>query len=140
MSNASLHPLTPALKAANKAMQAARAKGDVRGACNADAAFHLALLDGCGNRLLAQAYFMVAGRSGALRSIIIGPHAAIRTRSVTEHERIIETFADGDVLRAEMVLSEHVSSMRENYALAVQANGQAAPRDHGSIQPGRQDS
>jgi DNA-binding GntR family transcriptional regulator len=125
-----------ALKTANRAMESARAKGDGRSACQADAAFHMAFFDGCGNQFLARAYFMVAGRIGAMRANIIGLHADIRSRVMVEHDRIIQAFADGDAVGAEAILAQHVLNIEENYASAKQQKAEKDAANQGSALPG----
>ncbi len=106
-----------ALQRANGAMAAALRDENPLASARADATFHEALFDGCGNKHLVQAYSLVSGRIGALRSNLLHPDD-VRMDSMAEHEQIVAAFAANDLLRAESVLSAHIFRMRERYATA----------------------
>lgn len=115
-----------ALERANQAMQDAQDSGEHLASARADAAFHDALFAGCGNRHLVQAYSLLSGQVGALRSNLLQPDPDIRSGSMAEHAEIIEAFRASDLLRAEAVLAGHIFKMRSRFAIAQEVRGPIA--------------
>ena len=107
------------LRQAEEAMERAESSADFLASAHADAAFHEALFKNCGNQFLTEAYGLVSGRIGALRSNCLQPVAGVRSGSMREHREIIDAFAAGDLLQAEAVLASHIFKMRERYSEAM---------------------
>jgi DNA-binding GntR family transcriptional regulator len=115
------------MRAAQERMIAAHADGRFRESAAADAAFHDALLQGCGNRFLSDAYGIIGGRISAIRSMLLDPEDIWR-KSAGEHEDIIAAFESADLLQAEAALSTHIMKMRERYGVSMPA-GDATEAD-----------
>jgi DNA-binding GntR family transcriptional regulator len=106
------------LRAAQKTMDAAVAAGDDRATSKADAAFHDCFFRWCGNRFLAEAYSVMAGRISAIRSLLLNP-AATRARTVFDHYQIIAAFEAANLPQADAMLGVHIMKMRAEYEAAV---------------------
>jgi DNA-binding GntR family transcriptional regulator len=106
------------LRAAQTTMDAAVASGDDRATSKADAAFHDCFFQWCGNRFLAEAYSVMAGRISAIRSLLLNPPAT-RARTVSDHYRIIEAFEAANLPEADAMLGMHIMKMRTEYETAV---------------------
>jgi DNA-binding GntR family transcriptional regulator len=113
------------LQVAQDALAAAEDLDDWVSAARADADFHGALFRHCGNRVLVQAYDLIAGRIGAAR--FFARRSEDSRRSVgPEHRTIIKSFARGDVDGAADALTRHIVAMRERFAGAQRAAQQPA--------------
>jgi DNA-binding GntR family transcriptional regulator len=108
------------LQAAEARMEAAEAAADDRAAAKADADFHEALFENCGNRFLVQSYGLISGPIGAIRYLARTAQGS-RKSTAREHRAIIKAFAKSDLASAESVLSAHVADMRSRFTEAVQA-------------------
>lgn len=106
--------------AAQAAMEVAEAAGDARAAAEADAAFHNAVIDHAGNRLIAQAYTLVSGQVGAIR-FFARTSSRSQSYSGEQHREIISAFRAGDLDHASRVLTVHVTNMRTHFAEASAA-------------------
>lgn len=115
-----------ALKVAQSAMDAAEAAGDHVAAARADAAFHNAFFDGCGNRLLVQAYTLVSGRVGAIR-FHARRSSGTRSHSSKQHRSIISALTGNDVDGASTVLKVHIMNMQPHFAEASASSIGARP-------------
>jgi DNA-binding GntR family transcriptional regulator len=120
------------LQASQARMIAAHAAGDFGASAAADAAFHDALLEGCGNQFLSAAYAIIGGRVSAIRSMLLDPEDIWR-KSADEHEDILSAFAGADLLLAQAALATHIMKMRERYRASMgsgeaESQGQARRR------------
>jgi DNA-binding GntR family transcriptional regulator len=116
------------MHAAQARMIAAHAEGRFRESASADADFHDALLMGCGNSFLSEAYGIIGGRISAIRSMLLDPEDIWR-KSAAEHEDILVAFENADLLLAEAALSTHIMKMRERYGATTAAGeGIETPR------------
>jgi DNA-binding GntR family transcriptional regulator len=106
-----------ALKSAQSAMDAAEAAGDLAAAARADAAFHNAFLEHCGNQLLVQAYTLVSGRVGAIR-FLARRSSGTKSHASKQHRAIIAALRDEDMAEANAVLSVHIMNMQAHFAEA----------------------
>lgn len=110
--------------AARAALEAALAKGEAvvaTGRCGpaeleryrtANVAFHETLLHAAQNRQLADTLRLVLNRPGAsLRRIVAFTPDQIRRR-VDDHRRILDAILASDPWRAELLMREHVGSIR----------------------------
>ena len=115
------------LQMAQDALAAAEDADDWVSAARADADFHGALFRHCGNRVLVQAYDLIAGRIGAAR--FFARRSPDSRRGVgPEHRTIIKAFARGDVDGAAGALTGHIDAMRERFAGARKVAQQAAKK------------
>ena len=119
------------LEAAQVAMEAAEAAGDMEAAARADAAFHNAFIEQCGNSLLVQAYTLVSGQVGAIR-FFARRSSGTRNHSGSQHRAIISALAAGDAKQAQKVLCEHVMNMKAHFAEAMVAAENAGSADAAS--------
>lgn len=110
--------LAQELLAALDAEAAAEEKGDLAAAARADADFHATLFARCGNRVLVQAYALIAGRIGAARFFTRRSDLS-RRRTGMEHRSIIRSIARGDVDAATRTLEDHIVAMPERFAVAM---------------------
>lgn len=106
-----------ALKLAQADMDAAEADGDLVAAARADAAFHNAFLDHCGNRLMMQAYTIVSGRVGAIR-FLARRSSGTKSHASKQHRAIIAALRTGDLAEAGGILSTHIMNMQVHFAEA----------------------
>ncbi len=113
-----------ALKAAQAAMDAAEATGDLAAAARADAAFHNAFLEHCGNNLLVQAYTLVSGRVGAIR-FLARRSSGTKSYASKQHRAIIAALKSDDVAEANGILSLHIMNMQVHFAEARAAAGRS---------------
>jgi DNA-binding GntR family transcriptional regulator len=107
------------LREAQARMEAAHGDGDFRASAQADSDFHDAIVRGAGNQYLIQAYGLIAGQIGAVRSMLLDP-ADVWWASAREHVEIIDAFAAGDLPMAEAGLARHCMQMRPRYRIVVQ--------------------
>lgn len=120
-----------ALQAAQEALSHAEAENDWVAAARADADFHGAMFQHCGNPVFAQAYDLIAGRIGAARFFARQSRAS-KHRTGAEHRTIIKAFAKGDMEGAVSALSEHIAAMPGRFAEAQKTMGApSASRDLG---------
>jgi DNA-binding GntR family transcriptional regulator len=113
-----------AMKAAQAEMDAAEAAGDLAAAARADAAFHNAFLEHCGNRLLVQAYTIVSGRVGAIR-FLARRSSGTKSHASRQHRAIIAALRAGDMAEAGSVLSLHIMNMQVHFAEASAASSKS---------------
>jgi DNA-binding GntR family transcriptional regulator len=106
-----------ALRSAQAAMDAAEAIGDLAAAARADAAFHNAFLEHCGNNLLVQAYTLVSGRVGAIR-FLARRSSGTKSYASKQHRAIIAALRAGDIAEADSILSVHIMNMQVHFAEA----------------------
>jgi DNA-binding GntR family transcriptional regulator len=104
-----------ALEAAQAAIEAAEAAGEHFAAARADADFHGAFLEHCGNRLLVQAYALVSGRIGAIRFLARRSRGTV-SHAGRQHRAIIAALGAGDIAQARGVLRVHVMNMQAHFA------------------------
>ena len=110
-----------AMRDAQAEMDAAEACGDLAAAARADAAFHNAFLEHCGNRLLVQAYTIVSGRVGAIR-FLARRSSGTKSHASRQHRAIIAALKTGNAEEAESVLSLHIMNMQVHFAEASAAS------------------
>jgi DNA-binding GntR family transcriptional regulator len=106
-----------ALRAAQAEMDAAEAAGDLAAAARADAAFHNAFLEHCGNNLLVQAYTLVSGRVGAVR-FLARRSSGTKSHASKQHRAIIAALKSDDMAEAGSILSLHIMNMQVHFAEA----------------------
>ncbi|MCE3287772.1 MAG: transcriptional regulator, GntR family [Gaiellaceae bacterium] len=82
----------------------------------ANAAFHEFQIDLAGNALLSHFYRELS--VNLMMQVIRGGHVEGHADLVTEHRRIVETFAAGDLASAKRAIREHIETGRR---IAVQA-------------------
>ncbi len=111
-----------ALQLAQDTQVSAEQAGDWVTAARADAQFHTALLKHCGNRVLLQAYDLIAGRIGAARFFTRQCDVS-RRRTGPEHRAIIKSFSRGDIEAAATALAGHIDAMPERFAEALHTIG-----------------
>jgi DNA-binding GntR family transcriptional regulator len=108
------------LRVAQGRMQAAHAAEDFRASSVADAAFHDALFEGCGNQFLRQSYAIIGGRISAVRVMLLDPGQTWR-ESEAEHDEIIAAFEIADLTLAQALLLTHIMKMRPRYRATLDA-------------------
>jgi DNA-binding GntR family transcriptional regulator len=113
-----------AMRAAQVEMDTAEASGDLAAAARADAAFHNAFLEHCGNRLLVQAYTLVSGRVGAIR-FLARRSSGTKSHASRQHRAIIAALKAGDMAEAGGILSIHIMNMQVHFAEANAASRQS---------------
>jgi len=119
------------LQEAQDAQAVAEAADDWVAAARADAEFHAALFRNCGNRVLVQAYDLIAGRIGAARFFSRRSDLS-RRNTGPEHRAIIRSLSRGDVDAAAKTLTDHIAAMPDRFAEAqtsvVAASKRQKPR------------
>jgi DNA-binding GntR family transcriptional regulator len=105
------------LAAAQSRMMAAEAAGRSIEAARADADFHHVLIAHCGNARLAEAYKLVSGQVGAIRTRA-RQAANARRYSGSQHDEIIAALETSDVDAASRVLEHHIRQMQRHFAEA----------------------
>lgn len=106
------------LEMAQDQLEAAEAAGDRLAAARADAAFHAVLLENSGNRVLVQAYDLIAGRIGAAR--FFTRRSDLSRRQISpEHRTMIEALSRGDIDAACTSLTAHIKAMPDRFAEAL---------------------
>jgi DNA-binding GntR family transcriptional regulator len=103
------------LRQAIDVMDAAHEAGDQQAYSRADATFHQSIVDNSANRYLIEAYKLVSGCVGALRSHNLLASTALRRRSNAAHRSILAAFEKGDLPQVEQVIDEHVQHMAIGY-------------------------
>lgn len=98
-------------------MAAHQAEDDVRYG-HADLAFHQAFFTHSGNPYLADAYDLVAGKVGALRTAMSRQFSDARDTSLTEHREAIAFIATGDFEGLHGLLKLHIERTIDAYLLA----------------------
>ncbi|HQU49504.1 MAG TPA: GntR family transcriptional regulator [Casimicrobiaceae bacterium] len=111
------------------AMNAATEVDDPRAYSSADTRFHQSIIENSANAYLIEAYKLVSGRVGALRSHNLVGANEPRGRSTAAHRAIANAFEKGDLLRAEEVIDEHVLLMSVSFRSAVRRGMQVVPGD-----------
>lgn len=117
-----------ALLAAQEALADAEASDDWVAAARADADFHGAMFQHCGNHVFVQAYDLISGRIGAARFFTRQSKVSKR-RTGVEHRAIIKAFARGDVDGAITALTEHIAAMPNRFAEVQQVAATALAID-----------
>lgn len=96
-------------------MARAMADGDTRAYLALDTEYHERFFRHCGNRYMAQAYGLMAGRIAALRT-----HLASRPthteKSFAEHREMVETVRRGAIDACVGILERHIGRTRQSYA------------------------
>ncbi len=94
--------------AAVEVMTEALEAGDQFAYARADAAFHRAFFDSCGNRLIEDAYTVAEGQLGAIRSSLSVAYGKPGDQSYAEHRQMVDLIVakDADTLTA--IMDEHV--------------------------------
>lgn len=93
------------------AMDAADQEGNQLAYSRADALFHEAIVENSANAFVVEAYKLVSGRVGALRSHNLFRTDELRTKSTGAHRTIARAFERSDLKQAEEIMDEHVSRM-----------------------------
>ena len=115
--------LARALSAIVERMGEAREAGDAVAYRRLDSAFHQAFFECCGNRYLADAYQLIAGKLAALRTRLSSSREHTE-KSYLEHIRITELIASGDLNEALAVLEGHIGRRRGSYWMTRDALGE----------------
>ncbi|TKT76331.1 GntR family transcriptional regulator [Aquamicrobium sp. LC103] len=100
--------LVKAVRAAIAAMDGAQAAGDQYAYGRADAAFHRAAFDHCGNRLVEAAYNTAEGQLAAIRTSLSEEYGRPGDASYPEHLQMAEMIAAKDMEALATVMDEHV--------------------------------
>ena len=100
--------LVTAVRGAIAAMDAALASGDQYAYGHADAAFHRAAFDHCGNRLVENAYNTAEGQLAAVRTSLSEEYGRPGDASYPEHLQMAEMIAARDMDALAAVMDEHV--------------------------------
>jgi DNA-binding GntR family transcriptional regulator len=108
------------------AMDAADQLDDQRAYSRADALFHESIVENSANTFVIEAYKLVSGRVGALRSHNLIRADELRGKSTAAHRAIAHAFEKGDLPLAEEVIDEHVSRMNIAFRSAMR-RGLAVP-------------
>jgi len=87
----------------------------------ANAAFHEFQIDLAGNALLSRVYRELS--VNLMMQVIRGGHVEGHANLVTEHRRIVETFATGDLEQVERAIREHVETGRRIALDAIERAG-----------------
>jgi DNA-binding GntR family transcriptional regulator len=87
----------------------------------ANAAFHEFQIDLAGNALLSRFYRELS--VNLMMQVIRGGHVEEHANLVTEHRRIVETFAAGDVARAQQAIRQHIETGRRIALDAIERAG-----------------
>ena len=87
----------------------------------ANGAFHEFQIDLAGNALLSRFYRELS--VNLMMQVIRGGHVEGHANLVTEHRRIVETFAAGDLARVERAIREHVETGRRIALDAIERAG-----------------
>ena len=87
----------------------------------ANAAFHEFQIDLAGNALLSHFYRELS--VNLMMQVIRGGHVEGHANLVTEHRRILETFAAGDLASAERAIREHIETGRRIALDAIERAG-----------------
>ena len=87
----------------------------------ANAAFHEFQIDLAGNALLSRFYRELS--VNLMMQVIRGGHVEGHANLVTEHRRILETFAAGDLASAERAIREHIETGRRIAVDAIERAG-----------------
>jgi DNA-binding GntR family transcriptional regulator len=87
----------------------------------ANAAFHEFQIDLAGNALLSRFYRELS--VNLMMQVIRGGHVEGHANLVTEHRRIVETFATGDLASAERAIREHIETGRRIALDAIERAG-----------------
>jgi len=87
----------------------------------ANAAFHEFQIDLAGNALLSRFYRELS--VNLMMQVIRGGHVEGHANLVTEHRRIVETFAGGDLRGAEEAIRDHVETGRRIALDAIERAG-----------------
>jgi DNA-binding GntR family transcriptional regulator len=95
------------LSAACSAMAGARGKGDLRAYGRADAAFHAAIMTGCDNRYMLEAYQRIAARVAAIRTHLT-PRPRMTDTAFAEHQRLVRLLQRNDVDGGVGLLDRHI--------------------------------
>lgn len=106
------------LQAAYGEMQQAHADNDDVRYGHADSDFHQAFFTHSGNRYLSDAYHMVAGKVGALRTAMSRQFSDARDTSLAEHGRVIQLVQAGDFDGLHDLLKTHIDRTVDAYRLA----------------------
>jgi DNA-binding GntR family transcriptional regulator len=109
------------------AMDEADRSHDQRAYSRADALFHESIVENSANAFVIEAYKLVSGRVGALRSHNLMRADELRGKSTAAHRAIALAFERGDLAQAEEVIDEHVSKMSIAFRSAVRRGMQLTP-------------
>lgn len=100
-------------------MERARRANDRKAYLAADAAFHTAFFDHCGNGCLSETYALHLGKISALRT-----HLAIKPshteKSFNEHRIMTDLVAKGDLAGCLAVLDVHIDRTKSTYASGIE--------------------
>jgi DNA-binding GntR family transcriptional regulator len=114
-----------ALRGELQHMKAALKTGDTLAYALADSRFHEAFFAHCGNAYIVNAFRNVSGRISALRAHLTVPRPQEQSRSLAEHEAIVEAFATGAKKDIRKTLSDHILRAKDVYAQAILEDAEA---------------
>lgn len=121
--------LARSLKDCVAEMEQARAAGDGRRYLDLDSAFHKLLFDLCGNRYIADAYALHAGKIAALRThlSVMPQHTEM---SFAEHGQMAAAIDSGDLPATLKILDVHLGRSAATYEAGIPDIGvtDAAPK------------
>ncbi|KAF1021706.1 MAG: HTH-type transcriptional repressor RspR [Paracidovorax wautersii] len=107
-----------ALQALYADMQAAAHDNDAVRYGRLDLQFHEAFFAHADNRYLAEAYGLVTGKIGALRTGMSQQFSNAREVSLAEHRSVIDLFTQGDFDGLQSLLAEHIGRTLDAFRLA----------------------
>jgi DNA-binding GntR family transcriptional regulator len=109
------------MKSADAEMEEAAARGDMRAFARADAEFHGALSQHCGNTYLQDAVKRISGHVSALRAHVAMSDESVRLEGYEEHKAIIQFAQSGKIDRLTTLLAQHIRRTEKSCLAAVAA-------------------
>ncbi|MFV0383943.1 GntR family transcriptional regulator [Paracoccus sp. (in: a-proteobacteria)] len=106
------HGLTGRLREVCARMTRMQDSDDHAGYSRADAEYHAAFFDFCGNRLVRDAYALADARIGTLRTALTAPSDQRRDASFREHLTMVAQLEHGDMAAFAATLAEHIDRTR----------------------------
>jgi GntR family transcriptional repressor for pyruvate dehydrogenase complex len=110
--------LVDRLKGAVEAMRSAHRDGDIVAMADADAIFHDAIVDGCGNPLIAAMYRSVREMMVASQQLPMARRVKLED-TLAEHEAILAAVTARDVAAAGEGMRRHIVSAASRYDLSL---------------------
>lgn len=110
--------LVDQLGAAVEAMRRAYRDGDIVAMADADAAFHDALVEGCGNPLIAAMYRSVREMMVASQQLPMARRVKLED-TLAEHEAILAAVSRGDAVAAGEGMRRHILAAASRYGLSL---------------------
>jgi DNA-binding FadR family transcriptional regulator len=103
-----------AIERAHDAFRSAVAADEFDELVHLDGAFHLAIAEASGNRLLYDLLVDLTAYLSSHRHVALSADGRAR-RSLEEHDRVVEAILERDAERARVAMVEHLASVREYF-------------------------